>query len=44
METEISGITIKEGRWDSTSVKGIVTLPLFDNLETQILVFSFDLS
>lgn len=44
MQTEISGGTIKEGRRDSVSIKGIMTLPLFDNLVTSVVVFSFHLN
>lgn len=41
METEISRGAVKEGRRDSVSIKGIMTLPLFDNLVTSVVVFSF---
>ena len=41
MQTEISRGAIKEGRRDSVSIKGIMTLPLFDNLGTSDVVFSF---
>lgn len=44
MQTEISRGAIKEGRRDSVSIKGIVTLPLFDNLATLDVVFSFHLN
>lgn len=43
MQTEISRRAIREGRRDSISIKGIMTLPLFDNLETPFVVFSFHL-
>lgn len=41
MQTEISRRAIREGRRDSIFIKGIMTLPLFDNLETPFVVFSF---
>lgn len=44
MQTEISGGAIREGRRDSVSIKGIMTLPLFDNLVTSVVVFSSHLN
>lgn len=44
VQTEISGGAIKEGRRDSVSIKGIMTLPLFDSPVTSVVVFSFHLN
>lgn len=44
MQTEISRGAIKEGRRDSVSIKGIMTLPLFDNLVTSVAFFSLELT
>lgn len=43
MQTEISRGAIKQGRRDSVSIKGIMTLPLFDNLAISVVVFFFSL-
>lgn len=39
MQTEFSRRAIKEGRRDSISIKGIMTLTLFDSLSTPVVMF-----
>lgn len=44
IQTEISRRAFRRGRCNSISIKGIMALPLFVNLEIPVVVFAFDLN